>query len=111
MAVCGLMPTALVIGARNLGFAIIERLLSDGWSVTGGARSADTLARVGELGARALEVDVTDQASVLAALQVEYAAADPGAPRRPPCSGRQRRCATLGQVWRLGRLPPASLRR
>jgi hypothetical protein len=24
------MPTALVIGARNLGFAVIERLLSDG---------------------------------------------------------------------------------
>jgi hypothetical protein len=26
------MPTALVIGARNLGFAVIERLLSDGWT-------------------------------------------------------------------------------
>ena len=24
------MPTALVIGARNLGFAVIERLLNDG---------------------------------------------------------------------------------
>jgi NAD(P)-dependent dehydrogenase (short-subunit alcohol dehydrogenase family) len=58
------MPAALVIGARNFGFAIIERLLADGWSVTGGARSPETLAKVRDAGARALEVDVTDQASV-----------------------------------------------
>ncbi len=63
------MPTALVIGARNLGFAVIERLLSDGWTVAGAARSADTLAKVHNAGAEALDVDVTDQASVLAALQ------------------------------------------
>jgi NAD(P)-dependent dehydrogenase (short-subunit alcohol dehydrogenase family) len=69
MAVFTLMPAALVIGARHFGFAIIERLLADGWSVTGGARSAETLANVRGVGARAREVDVTDQASVLAALQ------------------------------------------
>src|ERR1700744_5983547 len=63
------MPAALIIGARNFGFAIIQRLLADGWSVAGGARSAETLGKVGETGAHALEVDVTDQASVLAALQ------------------------------------------
>ena len=63
------MPTALVIGARNLGFAVIERLLSDGWTVTGAARSPETLAKVRNAGAEALDVDVTDQASVLAALQ------------------------------------------
>jgi NAD(P)-dependent dehydrogenase (short-subunit alcohol dehydrogenase family) len=63
------MPTALVIGARNLGFAVIERLLSDGWTVAGAARSAETLAKVRSAGAEALAVDVTDQASVLAALQ------------------------------------------
>jgi NADP-dependent 3-hydroxy acid dehydrogenase YdfG len=62
------MPAALVIGARNFGFAIIQRLLADGWSVTGGARSAETLDRVRDTGALALEVDVTDQGSVLAAL-------------------------------------------
>lgn len=62
------MPTALVIGARNLGYAVIRRLLADGWSVTGGARSAETLERVRAAGAEALEIDVTDQASVLAAL-------------------------------------------
>jgi NAD(P)-dependent dehydrogenase (short-subunit alcohol dehydrogenase family) len=64
------MPTALVIGARNLGFAVIERLLSDGWTVAGGARSPETLAKVRSAGAEALEVDVTDQGSVLAALRL-----------------------------------------
>lgn len=63
------MPTALVIGARNLGFAVIERLLSDGWTVAGAARSPETLAKVRNAGAEALDVDVTDQASVLAALE------------------------------------------
>lgn len=64
------MPTALVIGARNFGHAIIERLLADGWTVTGAARSEATLERVRATGADALEVDVTDQASVAAALRV-----------------------------------------
>jgi NADP-dependent 3-hydroxy acid dehydrogenase YdfG len=63
------MPAALVIGARNLGFAVIQRLLADGWSVAGAARSPETLERVTDAGAFALEVDVTDQASVLAALE------------------------------------------
>jgi NAD(P)-dependent dehydrogenase (short-subunit alcohol dehydrogenase family) len=62
------MPVALIIGARNFGFAIIQRLLSDGWSVAAGARSADTLDKVRQAGVTALEVDVTDQASVLDAL-------------------------------------------
>ena len=63
------MPTALVIGARNLGFSIIERLLSDGWAVTGAARSEQTLERVRSAGADALEVDVTEQESVAGALR------------------------------------------
>jgi NAD(P)-dependent dehydrogenase (short-subunit alcohol dehydrogenase family) len=62
------MPAALVIGARNLGFAVIQRLLADGWSVAGAARSPETLDKVRGAGADALEVDVTDQASVSAAL-------------------------------------------
>ncbi len=63
------MSAALVIGARNLGFAIIERLIADGWEVAGGAVSAETLERVRGAGAHPIEVDVTDQASVLAALE------------------------------------------
>jgi hypothetical protein len=43
------MPTALVIGARNLGFGIIERVQA--------------------AGATGIEVDATDQASVLAVLE------------------------------------------
>ncbi len=62
------MAAALVIGARNLGFSIIERLLADGWDVAGGAVSQDTLERVRAAGAPPLEVDVTNQASVLGAL-------------------------------------------
>ncbi len=62
------MSTALVIGARNLGFAIIQRLLADGWDVAGGALSAETLGRIEGAGAHAREIDVTDQASVLDAL-------------------------------------------
>ncbi|HZU40691.1 MAG TPA: SDR family NAD(P)-dependent oxidoreductase [Solirubrobacteraceae bacterium] len=63
------MPAALIIGARNLGFAIVQRLLADGWSVAAGARSADTLEKVEQVGAMALEVDVTDPDSVLGALR------------------------------------------
>ena len=63
------MPTALVIGARNLGYSIIRRLLADGWAVTGAARSPETLDRVRSAGADALEVDVTEQASVAEALR------------------------------------------
>src|SRR4051794_28556170 len=63
------MPTALVIGARNLGYAVIRRLLADGWTVAGGARSEETLEKVRAAGADALQVDVTDQASVLEALR------------------------------------------
>jgi NAD(P)-dependent dehydrogenase (short-subunit alcohol dehydrogenase family) len=62
------VPAALIIGARNFGFAIIERLLADGWDVCGGARSPETLERVRAAGADALEVDVLDPASVRAAL-------------------------------------------
>jgi NAD(P)-dependent dehydrogenase (short-subunit alcohol dehydrogenase family) len=63
------MPTALVIGARNLGFSVIQRLIADGWTVAGGARSPETLEKVRSAGADALEIDVTDQASVLGALR------------------------------------------
>src|SRR5918994_8012901 len=63
------MPTALVIGARNLGFSVIRRLLADGWTVAGAARSPETMEKVRSAGAEALEVDVTDQSSVLGALR------------------------------------------
>jgi NAD(P)-dependent dehydrogenase (short-subunit alcohol dehydrogenase family) len=60
--------TVVVLGARNLGGAIIEHFLELGWSVAGVARSSETLARVGERGALALEADATDRDSLRSAL-------------------------------------------
>ncbi len=92
------MRSALVIGARNLGRAVIERLVADGWAVTGAARSEATLDIVRAAGAHALEVDVTDAASVDGALRdvaaregrvdlVVNAAAASGGPRSGPFGG------------------------
>src|SRR5438105_4721974 len=52
--------TVVVLGARNLGGAIIDHFLAAGWSAAGVARSEDTLARVRERGALALEADAAD---------------------------------------------------
>jgi 3-oxoacyl-[acyl-carrier protein] reductase len=61
--------SALVFGARNLGKAIIETLGGRGWSVAGVARSDGTLDGVEAIGALAIRGDVTDPASVTAALE------------------------------------------
>jgi 3-oxoacyl-[acyl-carrier protein] reductase len=61
--------SALVFGARNLGRAIIERLIEQGWAVAGVARSETTLQTVADAGALALRADVTDQASVRDAVE------------------------------------------
>ena len=64
------MPrSALVFGARNLGKAIIELLLAEGWAVAGAARSDATLKGVTALGALALRSDVTDATSVTRTLE------------------------------------------
>ena len=60
--------SALIFGARNLGKAIIETLIADGWGVAGVARSDATLAGVKEAGAFAIRADVTDTVSVGEAL-------------------------------------------
>ncbi len=61
--------SALVFGARNLGKAIIELLVAEGWAVAGAARSDATLEGVTALGALALKADVTDVSSVTRALE------------------------------------------
>jgi 3-oxoacyl-[acyl-carrier protein] reductase len=66
--------SAVVFGARNLGRAVIELLLAEGWSVTGVARSEETLAGIAATGALAVRADVTDQASVLEVLERASAA-------------------------------------
>jgi NAD(P)-dependent dehydrogenase (short-subunit alcohol dehydrogenase family) len=58
--------SALVFGARNLGRAIIELLVADGWKVAGAARSDQTLEGVTAAGALALRADVTNQDNVRA---------------------------------------------
>ena len=66
--------SAVVFGARNLGRAVIELLVSDGWAVTGIARSQSTLDGVSASGALALKADVTDPESVHDALEQAAAA-------------------------------------
>lgn len=61
--------TAVVLGARNLGGAIIERFLELGWNAAGVAQSQDTLERVRERGALAIEADAADEASLTQALR------------------------------------------
>lgn len=61
--------SAVVFGARNLGRAVIEQLVHEGWSVVGVARSQSTLDGVSAAGARAVRADVTDPASVLEVLE------------------------------------------
>jgi 3-oxoacyl-[acyl-carrier protein] reductase len=58
----------LVLGARNLGGAILDHFLAAGWSAGGVARSADTLQAVRERGATALEADAADPDSLRGAL-------------------------------------------
>ena len=60
--------TAVVLGARNLGGAIIDRFLADGFSVAGVARSDDTLKAVAERGALALRADASDTDALTGAL-------------------------------------------
>jgi NAD(P)-dependent dehydrogenase (short-subunit alcohol dehydrogenase family) len=52
--------TLVVLGARNLGGAILDSFLAAGWTGAAVARSADTLERVRGRGALALEADAAD---------------------------------------------------
>jgi NADP-dependent 3-hydroxy acid dehydrogenase YdfG len=59
-----------VLGARNLGGAIIDCFLARGWRAAGVARSEETLARVGDRGALALSADASDPQSLHGALAI-----------------------------------------
>jgi NAD(P)-dependent dehydrogenase (short-subunit alcohol dehydrogenase family) len=58
----------VVLGARNLGGAIVDHFLERGWSAAAVARSDDTLARLRERGALALQADASDLDSLGRAL-------------------------------------------
>src|SRR4051794_36025758 len=56
--------TVMVLGARNLGGAIIDHFLELGWNAAGVAQSEDTLAGVRDKGALAIDADAADMASL-----------------------------------------------
>ena len=60
--------TVVVLGARNLGGAIIDHFLELGWNAAGVARSEDTLARVRERGALGLAANASDPEALGTAL-------------------------------------------
>ncbi|GDY29632.1 SDR family NAD(P)-dependent oxidoreductase [Gandjariella thermophila] len=56
--------SAVVLGARNLGGAVVGRLVQEGWQVTAVARSDDTLRATRALGATAVRADASDPAEL-----------------------------------------------
>ncbi|HEX5193401.1 MAG TPA: SDR family oxidoreductase [Solirubrobacteraceae bacterium] len=60
--------TLAVLGARNLGGAIIDHFIGLGWNVGGVARSDDTVQRVRERGAHAVGADAAEPAALHQAL-------------------------------------------
>jgi NAD(P)-dependent dehydrogenase (short-subunit alcohol dehydrogenase family) len=59
---------AVILGARNLGGAILDHLQADGWSCAAIARSDDTVAAVRERGALGIAADASDLDSLGAAI-------------------------------------------
>jgi NAD(P)-dependent dehydrogenase (short-subunit alcohol dehydrogenase family) len=62
------MPSLVVLGARNLGGAILDHFVHAGWSGAAVARSAETLERVRARGALALAANASDPGELRAAL-------------------------------------------
>ena len=60
--------TVVVLGARNLGGAIVDHFQSLGWNAAGVAQSEDTLEAVAARGALAVEADASDLKSLSTAL-------------------------------------------
>jgi NAD(P)-dependent dehydrogenase (short-subunit alcohol dehydrogenase family) len=86
--------TVVVLGARNLGGAIIDHFIELGWAAAGVARSEDTLERVGARGAMAINADAADMASLSDALTTARqelgsldAVVNAVSAARPPASG------------------------
>jgi NAD(P)-dependent dehydrogenase (short-subunit alcohol dehydrogenase family) len=86
--------TILALGARNLGGAILDHLMARGWRAAGVARSEDTLRRVRDRGALAIEADASEPADLeraIAAIWEEHGSVDlivnAVSASRPPRSG------------------------
>src|SRR6187200_190498 len=65
----GMPNTILVLGARNLGGAILDHFLSLGWRGAAVAHSADTLEAVRGRGALALDADAADPHELAEAIE------------------------------------------
>jgi 3-oxoacyl-[acyl-carrier protein] reductase len=85
---------AVILGARNLGGAILDHLVTEGWSTAAVARSEETVAAVRERGSLALAADASDLDELAGAL--ERVRGELGPPRlivnavsasRPPAGG------------------------
>src|SRR3954447_22059938 len=63
------MPTLVVLGARNLGGAILQHHLNAGWRGAAVAQSPETLGAIREAGGLALSADASDPQSLRGALE------------------------------------------
>ena len=89
------MPrTMLTLGARNLGGAILDHFLAQGWNGAAVARSDDTLAAVRDRGALAIAADASDPGELeraMAQTRAEHGSLDlivnAVTASRPPASG------------------------
>jgi NAD(P)-dependent dehydrogenase (short-subunit alcohol dehydrogenase family) len=86
--------TILTLGARNLGGAILDHFIAQGWNGAAVARSDDTLARVRERGALAIAADAADPADLeraIVATREEHGSVDlivnAVTASRPPAGG------------------------
>ena len=71
-----MQKTALVTGASaGIGEATVKRLLKDGYKVFAAARRLDRMAPIERLGAELIDLDLTDDASIVAAMEKLRAAA------------------------------------
>jgi len=70
------MPGLVVLGARNLGGAIVDRFVADGWKAAAIVRSDETAALARDRGATGIVADVTDPAALEAALGEAQTALD-----------------------------------
>src|SRR3954454_16640562 len=71
------MSHAVVVGARNLGGSIADRLLADGWDGSAIVRSADTASAARDRGCAAHQADAVDVAQLRAALDAATAQSGP----------------------------------
>ena len=86
--------TVVVLGARNLGGAIVEHFIGLGWNAAAVARSEESLERVRTCGALALAADASDPGTLTEALATARrelgslnAVVNAVSASRPPTSG------------------------